>query len=213
MADAKIIRTILGAGTSNKSVVGQAILEALKTTEDPAEKAELLAVALTERDSVSIHTGALSNRGITTEKWETLHRTHRDFVNSFLKFAFFNTKNVQEFAGEIVKMLELLLEDDARAFALGIILYSDFIPYGQLDLPQELESELATEATQLGLSLTEYVLRLLSERSLVGQLPTTGAELAAYWQREGVIGTRLDITDSQAHARQIRHKAERRLRE
>ena len=82
-----------------------------------------------------------------------------------------------------------------------------------LDLPQELESELATEATQLGLSLTEYVLRLLSTRSLVDPLPITGAELVAYWQREGVIGTRRDITDSQAHARQIRHQAERRLRE
>ena len=82
-----------------------------------------------------------------------------------------------------------------------------------LDLPQELESELAIEATRLGLSLTEYVLRLLSTRSIVGQLPTTGAELVAYWQREGVIGARPDITDSQAHARQIRHQAERRLRE
>jgi len=82
-----------------------------------------------------------------------------------------------------------------------------------LDLPQELESELATEATHLGLSLTEYVLRLLSTRSLVGSLPTSGAELAAYWQREDVIGARPEITDSQAHARQIRHQAEQRLRE
>jgi hypothetical protein len=82
-----------------------------------------------------------------------------------------------------------------------------------LDLPQELESELATEATQLGLSLTEYVLRLLSTRSFVGALPTTGAELVAYWQRKGAIGTRPDITDSHAHARQIRHQAERRLQE
>lgn len=82
-----------------------------------------------------------------------------------------------------------------------------------LDLPQELESALATEAAQLGLPLSEYVLRLLSTRSLVGQVPTTGAELVAYWQREGVIGMRSDIVDSQAHARQIRHKAERRGRE
>ena len=82
-----------------------------------------------------------------------------------------------------------------------------------LDLPQELESELATEAIQMGLSLAEYVLRLLSTRSVVGPLPTTGAELVAYWQREGVIGMRPDITDSQAHARQIRHHAERRRRE
>ena len=82
-----------------------------------------------------------------------------------------------------------------------------------LDLPQELESALATEATQMGLSLAEYVLRLLSTRSLVGPSPTTGAELVAYWQREGVIGTRPAITDSQAHARQLRHKAEKRIRE
>ena len=82
-----------------------------------------------------------------------------------------------------------------------------------LDLPQELESALATEATYLGLSLTEYVLRLLATRSLVGQLPITGTELVAYRQREGVIGARLEITDSQAHARQIRHQAEQRLRE
>jgi hypothetical protein len=82
-----------------------------------------------------------------------------------------------------------------------------------LDLPQELESELATEATQMGLSLAEYVLRLLSTRSVAGPLPTTGAELVAYWQREGVIGMRPDITDSEAHARQIRHQAERRRRE
>jgi hypothetical protein len=81
-----------------------------------------------------------------------------------------------------------------------------------LDLPQELESELATEAAQLGLPLSEYVLRLLSTRSLVGPSPTTGAELVAYWQREGVIGTRPDIIDSQAHARQLRHQAERRSR-
>jgi hypothetical protein len=81
-----------------------------------------------------------------------------------------------------------------------------------LDLPQELERALTTEATQLGLSPTEYVLRLLSTRSLVDQRPTTGAELVAYWQREGVIGTRRDITDSQAHARQIRHQVERRRR-
>ena len=82
-----------------------------------------------------------------------------------------------------------------------------------LDLPQELERALATEATELGLPLTDYVLSLLTNKALVGPLPTTGAELVAYWRREGVVGTRPEITDSQAHARQIRHHAERRLRE
>ena len=82
-----------------------------------------------------------------------------------------------------------------------------------LDLPQELENELATEAAQLGPPLSAYVLRLLSTRSLVGPVPTTGAELVAYWQREGVIGMWPEIVDSPAHARQLRHKAERRIQE
>ena len=80
-----------------------------------------------------------------------------------------------------------------------------------LDLPQELESERAAEATRMGLSLSEYVLRLLSTRSFAGERLATGAELVAYWKREGLAGTRPEITDSQAHARQLRRKAERRL--
>jgi hypothetical protein len=35
-----------------------------------------------------------------------------------------------------------------------------------LDLPQELERELSMEATRLGLSLSEYALRLLSSGAL-----------------------------------------------
>jgi hypothetical protein len=82
-----------------------------------------------------------------------------------------------------------------------------------LDLPQELASELAAEAMQLGLSLTEYALYILVTRTRAEHMPTTGAALVAYWQREGIIGTRPESTDSQMHARQIRHSAERRVRE
>jgi hypothetical protein len=63
-----------------------------------------------------------------------------------------------------------------------------------LDLPQELERELAAEATQLGLSLTEYALHLLVTRTRASHMPITGTELVAYWQREGVIGSRPAIT-------------------
>lgn len=83
----------------------------------------------------------------------------------------------------------------------------------RLDLPKELEHELTTEATQMGVSLAEYVLRLLSTRSSLEAAPTTGAELVAYWQQEGLLGTRSHTTDSQALARQLRHKAEKRIRE
>jgi len=89
----------------------------------------------------------------------------------------------------------------------------------QLNLPRELETELSQQAAQLGLPLSEYAVRLLSlwrtvERTEVvtPAMPRTGAELVAYWRREGLTGTRPDIADSQDHARVIRAKAERRER-
>jgi hypothetical protein len=80
-----------------------------------------------------------------------------------------------------------------------------------LDLPEELEQELSAEARELGLSLPEYVLRVLATGLIVGDRPRTGAELVAYWQTEKLIGSRPEITDSQTHARRIREQAERRL--
>lgn len=50
-----------------------------------------------------------------------------------------------------------------------------------------------------------------SER-VASQHPTTGAAVVAYWKQEGVIGMRPDITDSAAHAREIRRQAERQTR-
>jgi len=79
-----------------------------------------------------------------------------------------------------------------------------------LDLPAELESELAAEASRLGLPLPEYVLRLLAGGRAPSPPPRTGAELLAYWQGEGLVGTRPDIADSSAHARALREQAQRR---
>lgn len=77
-----------------------------------------------------------------------------------------------------------------------------------IELPAELEKELAAAAQQAGLSLAEYSLQLLAMRSLPDAEVTTGADLVAYWRRLDLIGTRPDIQDSQEHARQIRHRAE-----
>lgn len=79
-----------------------------------------------------------------------------------------------------------------------------------VDLPAELESELSFEAARLGLSLPDYVLRLLAAGRAPNSLPRNGAELLAYWQGEGLIGTRPEIVDSAAHARAIREKAQQR---
>jgi hypothetical protein len=80
----------------------------------------------------------------------------------------------------------------------------------RLDLSSELESELSREASRLNLPLSEYILHILSTRQILSHSPKTGAELVAYWQSEGVINSRPDIIDSQAHARNIRHEAETR---
>lgn len=76
-----------------------------------------------------------------------------------------------------------------------------------LDLPQELESALSIKANQFGVSFQEYLLHVLYS-SLVGNKLKTGAELVECWQDEDLIGARPDISDSQAHARQIRDQAE-----
>jgi hypothetical protein len=79
-----------------------------------------------------------------------------------------------------------------------------------LDLPPELESELAAEAARLRLPIAEYALRLLASGRNVDVKPASGAELISYWQREGLVGTRPDIADASQHARALRQQAERR---
>jgi hypothetical protein len=83
-----------------------------------------------------------------------------------------------------------------------------------IDLPGDLERDLEAEAVRLGIPLADYAAKLLEEsRPTNGRQYLTGAELIAFWEREGVIGSRPDIEDSAAYARQIRAAAERRRSE
>ena len=96
-----------------------------------------------------------------------------------------------------------------------------------LELTPKQEQQLRAEAERRGLDEVSYAKsRLFNDTALnenaaealasLGPLPPangTGADLVAYWKREGLIGTRPDIEDSQAHARAIRDKAERRNHE
>ena len=79
-----------------------------------------------------------------------------------------------------------------------------------LDIPKDLELRLTAEAARLGLPVEQYALRLLGDVPKADRQPANGAELVAFCRREGVIGSRPDIEDSQAHARRIRTRAERR---
>jgi hypothetical protein len=79
-----------------------------------------------------------------------------------------------------------------------------------LNLPAELEDELSFEASQLKLPIAEYILRVLSFRPFLQNPPKTGVELVSYWENNGVINSRPDITDSQEYARRLRREAETR---
>jgi len=79
-----------------------------------------------------------------------------------------------------------------------------------LELPPELESELAAEAAYLRLPVSEYALRLLAEGRGPRPVVSNGAELVAYWQREGLIGRHPEIADPQLRARELREQIQRR---
>jgi hypothetical protein len=76
-----------------------------------------------------------------------------------------------------------------------------------LDLPNELERELSQEAAQKGLPLAEYALQLLAANRVPAAEstpPRTGAELVAFWEREGLLGGGPDIEDPVTYARELR---------
>ena len=79
-----------------------------------------------------------------------------------------------------------------------------------VELPDDLADALADEASRAGMSLRDYAVRLLAAARPAAATVRTGADLVAFWQAAGVVGSRPDIADSQAHARQLRDQAQRR---
>jgi hypothetical protein len=85
-----------------------------------------------------------------------------------------------------------------------------------LNLPTKLERKLSAKAAEWGLSAPEVVLRLLENglsEAPDESRPQTGAELVAYLKREGIIGAKSHIKDSQSYARRLRRRASRRENE
>lgn len=79
-----------------------------------------------------------------------------------------------------------------------------------VELPDDLADALADEAARLGLSLPDYAVRLLTSARPGAAPVRSGAELVAFWRAEGLVGSRPEVADSQAHARQLREQAQRR---
>jgi hypothetical protein len=81
-----------------------------------------------------------------------------------------------------------------------------------IELPPDLERDLAGRAAELHLPLAEYAMRVLAGAGITSPKLATGAELVAYWKAEGLIGTKPEIADAPEHARMLRREAERRTR-
>jgi hypothetical protein len=81
-----------------------------------------------------------------------------------------------------------------------------------LELPPDLQSRLTAEAAELGLPIAENALMLLSNGQGPQPLVQSGAELVAYWEAEGLVGTQSDIVNVPVYAEALCEKAQRRTR-
>ncbi len=79
-----------------------------------------------------------------------------------------------------------------------------------LELPDELVEQLSREAARRELSLDEYALRLLACGNPREFKFPDGASAVAYWEANGALGSRPDISDSQSEARRLRELAQNR---
>ena len=99
-----------------------------------------------------------------------------------------------------------------------------------LDLPPDVGNALAAEAERRGTTPEAVALDFVRQRLTPTGWPLppsglpvsdprlaaeaaavrTGADLVAYWERNGLLGTRRDIADPVKYARELREQAERR---
>jgi plasmid stability protein len=77
-----------------------------------------------------------------------------------------------------------------------------------IELTPEQEASLQARASAAGMESSEYVRQLLTSDLVTERRPMTGAEMIAYWEREGLIGSYGDPdVDAPELARRIRERA------
>jgi hypothetical protein len=79
-----------------------------------------------------------------------------------------------------------------------------------VELPDDLADILTDEAARAGMSLPDYAVRVLAANRLPTAGVNTGAVLVDFWRAEGLIGSRPEIVDGPARARDLRVQAENR---
>lgn len=79
-----------------------------------------------------------------------------------------------------------------------------------IELTPEEEAALEEQAIAAGMESSEYARQLLTTELTDLSLPRNGAEILAYWEREGVRGVFADRGNAQEFARQLRDAEEAR---
>lgn len=163
MGAEKMIREVLGSQTNDKSVHAQALFKII-TSVSEAEQADLLAIALAERDEVPKSPKALPNKGIDQDTWDRLVKTHSDMIDGHLKMAFFKTHECKNFAAEILRLIQFFQEDDEKVYAVAHALFSPYVPYHSLPgTPvhmSNMEYQHKLESDKRRVDLIEYVMEL-----------------------------------------------------
>ena len=73
-----------------------------------------------------------------------------------------------------------------------------------LELTDDLAATLSEEALRRGMAIEDFATSLLTRPKTVAPRLVDGASLAAYLEAEGLLGTRMDISDTLSEARRLR---------
>jgi len=126
-----VLRKLLGSQTNDKSIMGQAIWQLISALESE-EQIELLSICFTERNSVPKYEEGLKNSGLTNEEWDNLIESISDMIDAHLKNAFFNSRTVNEFSKQVLKLINFFDTENEKTYCLTHCIFSNYIPFHEL---------------------------------------------------------------------------------
>lgn len=127
------LRKVLGSQTNDRAVHAQAILKVIAEADSHDEKIALLEYTITQLGKVEKHEQILSNKGLDAQTWNELNTKLGQIVHNHVRNAFFATKNSNEFAVELLRLLDFFVNPDEKTFCFGTVLYgTSVVPYHNL---------------------------------------------------------------------------------
>jgi len=159
------IRVILGSSSRSKPTIGSGIFTVIEKAPSDEEKIKLLAIALTERDSVKKQPNLLKDTDILDKgKWELFSRRYFETVSSFVKSTYFSTSSIEEFSSEMFRFIYFFKEKEERIYVLSSVLFHAVMPYRKLPakplhLTNEVLSHLLTSNSERHDTI-EYISKL-----------------------------------------------------